>query len=266
MNDPPPSVVRWADGRTAQDANGFVTGLLVRELRLAGHRAPAGWLDALGRCARPDGSFGFWPEGGRPAWAPELPPDSDDTAVLLTELHLAGRLDRTRTRRVACRTLGNRRLRRVLDPGPPWIRVGTFTTWHRGRDAGVVDLTAVANVLALLRVTGLQAVPGFEESRASVLAGARWAGSSRARWESLSPFYPEPDELRRALVNAARCGVEGLAGAVAAVARACPRRDPDVVCSRAYGPPTWHSPALAALRRDGPVAGAATGRGTTAGP
>jgi hypothetical protein len=242
------SVVRWADGRCVEDRNGFVTALAVREYRLAGRTVPGEWIDLLAGCRRPEGSYGFWPVGGVPAWAPELPSDSDDTAVMLLELALAGRVSREEARRVACRTVGTHRLRRVLDPGPPWLRRGMFTTWHRGRDLDMVDLTAVTNVLALLYSLGLQRIPGVEETLAALTAGVAWAGSSVARWESLSPFYPEPDELARALDHATACGVPGLADGARVAQEVCPRQDPDVVCSMAYGPPTWHSPALTVVR------------------
>jgi hypothetical protein len=243
-----PSVVRWPDGRCLADGNGFVTALAVRELRLAGRTVPGEWLDVLAGCRRPDGSYGFWPVDAVPAWAPVLPSDSDDTAVMLLELVLAGRVDRVEARRVACRTVGVHRLRRVLDPGPPWLRRGMFTTWHRGRDLDMVDLTAVTNVLALLHALGLERIPGVVESLAAVTAGIAWAGSSVPRWESLSPFYPEPDELARALEHATSFGVPGLAAGARIAREVCPRRDPDAVCSMAYGPPTWHSPGLAAIR------------------
>ena len=117
------SVVRWADGRSVHDSNGFVTALAVRELRRAGRTVPDTWLDVLETCRRPNGSYGFWPYGCTPAWAPELPADSDDTAVMLLELTLAERVSPTEARAVACHTVGAHRLRRVLDPGPPWSRV-----------------------------------------------------------------------------------------------------------------------------------------------
>jgi hypothetical protein len=243
-----PSVVRWPDGRCVADHNGFVTALAVREHHLAERPVPGEWLDVLEGCRRPGGSYGFWPADSVPAWAPELPADSDDTAVMLLELVLAGRVGRAEARRVACRTVGVHRLRRVLDPGPPWLRRGMFTTWHRGRALDMVDLTAVTNVLALLHALGLQGIPGVEESLAALAAAIDWAGSSVPRWESLSPFYPEPDELARALGHATACGVPGLADGARAAREACPRRDADVVCSMAYGPPTWHSPALAVVR------------------
>jgi hypothetical protein len=243
------STVRWADGRTSDDANGFVTALACREVRRAGGSVPEEWLDVLGTCRRADAAYGFWPVGRTPGWAPDLPSDSDDTAVMLLELTLAGRVPRTEARRVACRTLASHRLRKVRDPGPPWLRRGMFTTWHRADDPrGIVDLTAVTNVLATLYALDLGAVPGVVESHDALVAAAAWAQGSRDRWTSVSPFYPEPDELARALDHAADWGVPDGGELATAVREACPRESPDAVCSMAYGPPTWHSPALAALR------------------
>ena len=169
-----------AAGRSAHDSNGFVTALAVRELRRAGRTVPETWLDVLETCRRPNGSYGFWPCGATPAWAPELPADSDDTAVLLLEMTLAGRVSRAEARSVACHTVGAHRLRQVLDPGPPWLRRGMFTTWHRRRawrDIDLVDLTAVTNVLSLLYSLGLERIPGVEESLCGRSAGFDGAGS-----------------------------------------------------------------------------------------
>ena len=104
-------------------------------------------------------------------------------------------------------------------------------------------------MLALLHALGLERIPGVEESLAGLGAGLDWAGSSVLRWHSLSPFYPEPDELARALEHATQRGVPGLSEGARTARRVCPRESADAVCSMAYGPPTWHSPDLAALRR-----------------
>jgi hypothetical protein len=104
-------------------------------------------------------------------------------------------------------------------------------------------------MLALLYALGLERIPGVGESLTGLLAGLAWAGSSTLRWHSLSPFYPEPEELVRALEHAARCGVPGLSEGARTARRICPRESLDAVCSMAYGSPTWHSLELAALRR-----------------
>lgn len=244
------SVVRWPDGREVDDTNGFITALAVRELRRSGETVPASWYDVLESCRRPNGAYGFWPYDATPTWAPDLPADTDDTAVMLLELTLADRIPRIEARSVACHTIGVHRLRRVLDPGPPWLRRGMFTTWQRpGRDLDLVDLTAVTNALALLYTLDLHRIPGVQESLAALTAAFDFAGWSPARWQSLSPFYPEPDELARALDHATDCGVPGLTQAARTIRDLCPRTSPDAVCSMAYGPPTWHSPPLATIRQ-----------------
>ena len=244
------SVVRWPDGRSYEDRNGFVTALAVRELRRSGRAVPCGWLEVLEACRRADGAYGFWPVGASPTWAPPLPSDSDDTAVMVLELTLAGRLPLTTARSVACHRVATHRLRRVPDPGPPWLRRGMFVTWHRtGRDVDLVDLTAVTNVLALLYAVGLRTIPGVEESLEALSLAASLSAGSRDRWRSVSPFYPEPEELARALDHAAEWGVPTAAEAARTVRDVCPREDPDVVCSMAYGPPTWHSEELTMIRR-----------------
>ena len=169
---------------------------------------------------------------------------------MLLELTLADRIPRTEARSVACHTIGTHRLRRVLDPGLPWLRRGMFTTWQRGRDLDLVDPTAVTNVLALLYYLDLQRIPGVQESLTALTAAFDYAASSPPRWQSLSPFYPEPDDLARALEHAAQRGVPDLAQAVRTIRKVCPRSNPDEICSMAYSPPTWHSPRLAAIRGD----------------
>lgn len=248
------STVRWPDGRTSEDANGFVTALACREVRRSGGAVPADWLDVLTTCRRPDASYGFWPVGRAPTWAPELPSDSDDTAVMLLELTLAGRVPRADARRTACLALATHRLSGLRAAGPPWLRRGMFTTWHRS-GSDIVDLTVVANVVATLHALDLARLPGVAESLDALGAAARWAHGSRLRWRSLTPFYPEPDELARALDHAADWGVPGVRDVAALVRTECPRTDPDAVCSMAYGPPTWHSPALRGLRSAGSLTG-----------
>lgn len=102
-------------------------------------------------------------------------------------------------------------------------------------------------MLALLYELGLSRIPGLGESLNDLAAAATWAGAP-LRWASLSPFYPEPDKLARALDHAAECGVPGALDDAAAVRADCPRRVPDAICSMAYGPPTWHSQELIELR------------------
>ncbi len=239
------------DGTVREDDNGFVVALAARAVRRSGDTVPPSWLDHLEACRRADDSFGFWPECRAPSWAPALPGDADDTAVDLLELLRAGRVGRDAARAVACRTVARFRLIRPPDPGPPWLRRGAFTTWHRpGAATDLVDLTVLLNVLALLSDLELMHLPGVRASLDTVAAAREWAGDSRDRWRSVSPFYPEPDELAHAVDNAEESGVPGLDGLAAHLRHVAPR-DPDLpyaVCSAPYGPPVWHSEDLRDLR------------------
>ncbi|WP_156384214.1 hypothetical protein [Marmoricola sp. Leaf446] len=236
------------------DHNGFVVALAARAARRSGSTVPPAWFEHVESCRHPGGGFGFWPLGRAPAWAPDLPTDADDTAVALLELVRAGRTTRDAARWTACRTIASHRLARPPDPGPPWLCRGTFTTWHRpGAATDLVDLTALVNVLAVLADLGLLHLPGVDASLATIGRAAAWAGHDPDRWRSVSPFYPEPDELALAVDNAEECGVPGLGHLASRLRRVAPRETGGryAVCSAPYGPPVWFSETLRDLRRTG---------------
>ncbi len=245
-------------GVRREDCNGFATALGVRSLRRAGLPVPAAMLDALAQCRDEEGGgFGFWPARLRPQWAPALPGDADDTALMTLELLHAGRLSRVQARRIACRSIASRRVARFPDLHPPWLRPGVFATWNRaGRSRDLIDCTATANVLALLAALELAHLPGVAEATTMLDAALRWAGEDGLRAASLSPFYPDPAEFVLALANAAESGASGLSalhrqaaatawGAGAEARSACPAHP---VCSSPYGAAVWRSPELARLR------------------
>jgi hypothetical protein len=244
-------------GRCVPDRNGFATALAVRALRHEGCRPGLPMLRVLERCRSAQGGFGFWPQGLRPAWAPPLPDDADDTAIMALELYLAGRLDRAEARRIACQRIGVRRIARLPVLRPPWLQVGVFATWSRpGAGLDMVDCTVITNVLALLAATGLEGIPGARESLALLDRALDWAGDDEARASSLSPFYPDAAEWLPALNNAAALGAKGLArlhermqstpwGQSAQRLYASPEH---AICSSPYGLAVWRSPALCALR------------------
>lgn len=243
-----PSVVRhprWV----RRDNNGFVTALATRASRLAGRDVPGQWLDLLESCRVGEVGFSFWPRGEAPKWAPPLVPDADDSSVMAVELWRAGRIGREEARRIACRGVAAFRAQRVAH-GPEWIRPGMFAVWQRpGITRQLVDCTAATNALALLAATDLLEVAGVAETVAAVSAGVAWASGDALRLSSLSPFYPEPDELRRAVAHAVGEGCELLVDVAAALGEPS-SPDPDAtVCSSPYGLVTWHSPQLQAIRR-----------------
>lgn len=246
-----------AGGVRRPDCNGFVTALAVRTLRRQDHAAPSPMLQVLECCRSAQGGFGFWPQGLRPSWAPPLPDDADDTAIMTLELHLAGHLNRSEARRIACQRIGVRRIAQLPVLRPPWLRRGVFATWNRpGAGMDMVDCTVITNVLALLAATGLENIPGARESLDMLDRALDWAGDDEARASSLSPFYPDPAEWLLALENAAALGSKGISlllervqgtpwGHGALQRCASPEH---AICSSPYGLAVWYSPALCALR------------------
>lgn len=246
-----------AAGQRQPDRNGFVTALAARALRRQGLDIPAPMLDALARCRTPGAGYGFWAPDARPPWAPRLPDDADDTAIMALELHVAGRLSRDDARRIACLTIGRHRIARLSLLRPPWLRTGVFSTWHRrGITLDLIDCTAVANALALFAALDLDNIPGVRASTAMLRDAVTWAGNDEARACSLSPFYPEPAEFVLALGHAVEVGADALMPIHAAAIRTPWGRDAETrvarddhrVCSSPYGSAVWRSPALARIR------------------
>lgn len=245
-------------GLPQADTNGFVTALAVRSARLQGLPVPAPWLDGLQTCRSVQGGFRFWPAALHPSWAPLLPDDCDDTAVMTLELCLAGRLSVAEARRIACLNLARHRLRSLPLQGPPWLRVGVFKTWARDEtETDLVDCTAQINVLALLALLGLWHLPGVAQACEMLHSALHHAGSDGHRAASLSPFYPDPAELVLALDHAVACGARPLAPLLSLIeeqpwaveAQQRVLNTDHAVCSSPYGSARWQSPALAAVRR-----------------
>jgi len=244
-------------GQRLRDRNGFVTALGVRALRRCGLPVPAALLDALERCRSAHGGFRFWPQDARPEWAPDLPDDADDTAIMLLELLHAGRVSRAEARRVACLTIARRRVAGFPLLRPPWLRPGVFATWSRdGVRRDLVDCTATANALALFAALDLAHLPGVPDAERMLADAVRWAGDDELRAASLSPFYPDPAEFVLALDHAAECGARGMqalhrrasATAWGGDAHARSARRDHAVCGSPYGVAVWRSPELARLR------------------
>lgn len=240
------------------DRNGFVTALGVRALRRHGHAVPAAMLDTLQNCRSSQGGFRFWPEGAQPDWAPALPDDVDDTAIMALELLHAGRINLADARRTACMVIARRRIARLPMLHPPWLRLGTFAIWSReGAMFDLVDCTATANVLGFLAAIGLSHLPGVREATTMLTAALRWAGDNELRATSLSPFYPDPAEFVLALEHAAQCGAKGLHELHKQAASTGWGRDAELrsmredhaVCGSPYGVAVWRSVDLARLRR-----------------
>ncbi|MGV1004987.1 MAG: hypothetical protein ACOYEV_09530 [Candidatus Nanopelagicales bacterium] len=245
-----PSEIRTPDGLVRPDRNIFLTALVLRELRRLPPSAERDeirdrgltWI-SQGAAASPPGSYGFWPAGQRPRWAAGLPPDADDTAVVTTELLLAGWLDRSRALRTACVALLPHRLRE-RQSRPSWVCEGTFLTWLRpDQRANPVDLVVTANVLALLALLDARHLPGYYSGVRTVLACLPWAGQDPVRLAAATPFYARSSELVAALDHAVACGVSEL-GDASAAAHALPSSPTAFALRSAFGRTAWRAEAL----------------------
>ncbi len=249
------------NGRMITDRNGFITALVVRTLGHGKlppplHEARERALDCLERCERRSvpGSFGFWPEDTRPSWAPTVPGDADDTAIIALELHRAGRRPPEWLRRVALTVLLPFRVQRDEEEGEPaWVRSGVFRTWLVHRLPNPVDCIVNVNVAALLASAGLAHIAAYRAVVDMVAEALAWTGDVPARVTEIAPFYAHPLELRWALAHAVAAGAGELAPSLERVASWSPQEDacdPDQpVCCSAYGGVTWRSPVLQHVRR-----------------
>lgn len=241
-------------GLQADDANCFVTAMVLRELRH--YEARGSWheaaLDALelGAAEAPAGAYGFWPHALRPAWAAAVPADTDDTALVLTELYRHRRLSREDALRRAVRTIIPCRVDpREVETRPAWITPGCFKTWivlDRPERANPVDCCVNANVAALFAILGARHMPGFAEAVSAIEAGLAWAGRDARRLDALTPFYPAPRWLLAALDHAVECGAEELRPAARWLGGLAPGllAGRPGLCRDAWGKTIWHAPAF----------------------
>lgn len=246
--------------RTETDWNGFVTALVLREMRhlpstpaLARIQAQA--LNFLADCAstRLPGAFSFWPTSGRPGWASQVPEDADDTAIMTLELARAGRLSRTELLRIVCHTLIPYRVSAVATPIPTWIQPGVFLTWlsDHPHHPNLVDCCVNTNAIALMAYADATHLPGYQAACQLIEQGISWVGSSASRLHYLTPFYPNPNEFYFALVHAVECGapLHHCVEALASLLLDEITQFDSPVCSSAYHSVVWHCPALVEVRR-----------------
>ena len=259
-----PSIIS-SGNRKCQDWNGFTTAQVLRALRAVPESDPLNnarslALDFLKRCESPDklGAYHFWPKGTQPNWIPDLPPDADDTSIVLVEMVRHKRIDLVAARKMACSVLLPYRLMKVPEPAPPWIRRGTFFTWLRPGPFNIVDCCVNANVIALLSYLGLEGIPGFEEACEMIEEGIKWAGGSDFKARTLTAFYPHPAEFAYAIEHAIECGANRLEESLRLTKDSgwLPlnddnRSEGNPICGNAYEGDIWFSEALDTARKYG---------------
>jgi hypothetical protein len=237
-------------GSSWPDRNGFVTALVVRALRdvEGAGRIRSRALGFVEQCRSADtpGAFGFWPQGERPSWAPRLPADVDDTAIMTLELLRYGRISRMDALRTVCRVLLPQRSFGRAGIRPPWIAPGAFHTWISEADRpNPVDACVNANVVALMAALDVRHLPGYAAAVGTVVNGVAWAGRDPVRHHAITPFYPRPYALREAVEHAVECGARALQPLLARPSRRPgPPSGPQPVCCAAYGHTYWWCPAL----------------------
>lgn len=248
------SYLHW-DVAPIVDWNCFTTALALRHgARFLSPAAREKALTFLLRCRHSDGAFGFWPPGGQPSLIRDiLPSDCDDSAITAIELARGGRWVRRDLRQLVLDVLVRRRLLHFDAPAPPWLRRGVFLTWLSPDSRNpLVDCCANVNVAALLAFADMTHVPGYAAVCEMVEAGLIWAGDDKARARALTPYYPEPVELRYALEHAVRCGAHALEESSRRIRRAPwahldPRPDAPL-CGSAYGGVFWTAPVVQFMR------------------
>lgn len=254
-----PSEVRRL-GRTLTDRNGFTTAMVLRMLRgvsneTAIDRVRSGALNFVEKCRSTQipWAFGFWPENMRPSWAPQLPADIDDTAIMTIELLRHGRLSRRGGLRTVCSVLIPNRIARLeCQSKPPWVIPGAFPTWigQQGKP-NVVDCCVNANAAALMALVGATHLPGFQEANSTILSGIQWAGRNPVRQRAITPFYPSIYDLQDAVEHAVECGAKPLYSALDQLRQFIGTRGTEIpsgCCCSAYGATVWRCRGLEEAR------------------
>lgn len=257
-----PSFIRFGD-RELRDMNSFTTAQVLRALHnVSGPKALVETrekaLDFLQSCKAPEmpGAFRYWPDPLRPPSIPELPADSDDTAIILLELVRHGRVSLESAAKAAASILVPHRLKKVSVPSPPWLRPGVFLTWLKKEGGNIVDCCANVNVVALLAYLGLRHFPGYREACMMIEAGILWTEGKKERTQCLTPFYPHPAEFVYAIRNAVASGAKELERSLNLVhgfgwlPKTTDEDSADTwpICSDAYGTIVWSSGVLQKAR------------------
>jgi hypothetical protein len=255
------SVVTSPRGRI-DDCNGFTAAIV---LRLTRHLPPdptvtrireraLAYIATCVASSVPD-AFAFWPDAARPRWAPSIPADVDDTAIMLTELVRYRWLDRHNAIARFSRAI----LPARVDPHgiqrlPSWIVPGCFYTWIGAATScvgvNIVDCCVNVNVVALMAFIGAARFNGYAEAIETVHNAVHWSRRDKVRLSAITPFYPSVANLIDALEHAVECGATPLVDTLHQL-RALgieTVHERTGCCRSAYGSAVWHCEAIDVAR------------------
>ncbi len=189
------------------DYNGFVTALILREMQESDPRLYAVQIEkALKylRCYKNSENTGyrFWPLHLWPDWAPSLPADCDDIAVISLELAKHNELTDSQLLQLLESHLFASQIK-DHPPSPTWLKKGAFRTWVDGMEEGnPVDCCVNLNILVLFAYLGMKDIVGYHEVVQMLYDAVEWCGDSELRFRSLAIFYPDSRMFLYTLDNA----------------------------------------------------------------
>jgi len=259
------SVVTRGDQQNL-DQNNFITALWLREYRRRSLPADQSLVkqqeQALNylqssswqKVGLLNGAYGFWQPDQQPNWATGIPADIDDSAIIHSELVLAGRIQAGQCKSLVYRLFNNARILTTNEYTPPWVCAGSYYTWLPVSPAkdNIVDACVNTNAVALLACLDAKSAPGYFQACETILNAVKWARGSPARLRVITPFYPNSVEFYYALQNAVECGVTELIPALKTLAKINQKsanNDSKAICSSSFGKIVWRSSALDAIRR-----------------
>lgn len=197
------------------DYNGFVTALILREMKKSAPRyyavqiAKALKYLSCYKIGENDG-YRFWPLHLWPDWAPYLPADCDDIAVISLELAKHNELTTSQLLQLLENHLFASQIKEH-PASPGWLRKGAFRTWvDRMEEGNPVDCCVNLNILALFAYLGMKEIVGYREIVQMLYDAVAWCGDSELRFRSLAVFYPDSRMFLYTLDNAINHGCSEL--------------------------------------------------------
>lgn len=210
------STVHFPNGDFYEDANAFVTALVLRHARslslpkvLPNVFAQAVRFLRTCESKRFPGMYCFWPEKSHPAWIGSfrLYEDADDSSIISLELVRYGIENRIYLEKLALNVLEQHRFFNSRIASDDWRKQGVFLTWlHYKEEPNPVDCCVNTNIIALLAYCGLKNMAGYNEACEMVNNAICNTNGITSALAALSPYYPHAIELFFAVRHAVSVG------------------------------------------------------------